>query len=250
MPEIKSVLPKYLQIAAHIRDQILRGDLAPDDEIDSERKIAADWNVARPTATRALETLRREGLVESRQGSGTRVRDVHAHRRASHRYHRYRARGAQYAPGESMELLATGIVDAPDHVADALHLEVPTRAMTRRRLISREESGPAEISTSWWPPALADQAPRLLEPVSLGGIGSVRYVESVTGRVASYAQDQVAARLATAEEAELLALDGLPAAVLAYRHTVYDSNDQVLEFAESVYPPDVWSIEQEYPIEA
>jgi GntR family transcriptional regulator len=78
----------------------------------------------------------------------------------------------------------------------------------------------------------------------------VRYVESVTGRVASYARDQVAARLATDEESDTLHLGDRPAAVLTYRHTVYDTADQPLEFAEAVYPPDVWSIEQEYPLEA
>ena len=250
VPEIKVVLPKYLQIAADIRDQVLRGDLPPGAEVRSERQLAEDWNVARPTASRALETLRREGLLESRQGSGTYVRDVRTHRRAAHRYHRYRSQGAQYAPGESMELLGTGIVDAPEHVAEALQLTTPARVMTRRRLISRDDTGPAEISTSWWPATLAEHAPRLLEPVSLGGIGSVRYVESVTGRTASYARDRVGARLAKAEEAQLLRLGSAPVAVLAYHHTVYDSSDQILEFAESVYPPDVWSVEQEYPIEA
>ncbi|OJF10837.1 GntR family transcriptional regulator [Couchioplanes caeruleus] len=250
MPEIKVVLPKYLQIAGHIRDQILRGDLQPGDEVDSERKIAEVWKVARPTATRALDTLRREGLIESQQGSGTRVRDVRTHRRASHRYHRYLAQGAQYAQDESMELLGVGIVDAPGHVAEALNLARPARVMTRHRLISREGVGPVEISTSWWPASLAEHAPRLLEPASLGGIGSVRYVESATGRKASYARDQVSARLATTQEAELLQLSDAPAAVLAYRHTVYDSADQILEFAEAVYPPGVWSLEQEYPIEA
>ncbi|MFF5292605.1 GntR family transcriptional regulator [Paractinoplanes globisporus] len=250
MPEIKVVLPKYLQIAADLRDRILRGDLAPGAEVDSERKIAADWKVARPTATKALEALRREGLIESRQGSGTRVRDVRAHRRAAHRYHRYRAQGAQYAPDESMEILRTGIVAAPDHVAEALGLEQPAEAMTRRRLISRVNLGPAEIATSWWPASLADNAPRLLEPVSLGGIGSVRYVESVTGRIASYAKDRVAARLATSDEADLLGLPASGAAVLVYRHSVFGTDDQIIEYAESVYPPDMWSVEQEYPIEA
>jgi GntR family transcriptional regulator len=250
VPEIKVVLPKYLQIAAHYRDLILRGDLQPGDEVDSERRIADAWKVARPTATRALDALRREGLVESQQGAGTRVRDVRTHRRAAHRYHRYRAQGAQYAPDESMELLRVGIVDAPDHVAQVLGLDMPAQAMTRRRLISREGYGPAEIATSWWAPSLADHAPRLLEPVSLGGIGSVRYVESTTGRTASYARDQVSARLATTEEIGLLQLGDSPSAVLAYRHTVYDSADEILEYAESVYPPDSWSIEQEYPLEA
>ena len=53
MPEIQEVLPKYLQIAAYIRDQIARGDLKPGDEVPSERELAEMWKVARPTAARA-----------------------------------------------------------------------------------------------------------------------------------------------------------------------------------------------------
>jgi DNA-binding GntR family transcriptional regulator len=140
------------------------------------------------------------------------------------------------------------ITDAPDYVADALRLSEGSRSIVRERIISREESGTTEIATSWWPASLADHCPRLLEPTSLGGMGSVRYVESATGRVATYARDQVAARLATEQEADRLNVQ-LPAAVLTYRHVVYDRQDQPLEFAEAVYPPDVWTIEQEYPID-
>ena len=99
MPNIEVAPPKYLQIAQHIREQIIRGDLAPGAEVPSERQIAAEWNVSRPTATRALEALRREGMVTSVVGSGTFVRDVQANRRPLHRYNRFRQRGAQYGPG-------------------------------------------------------------------------------------------------------------------------------------------------------
>ena len=250
MPEIVAVLPKYLQIANHIREQILRGDLQPGAEVPSERQLAEDWKVARPTAAKALQALRQQGMVEARAGTGTFVCDVQAHRRASYRYHRYREQGAQYGPGESVEIIAAGVVEAPEHVAQALRLEHPAKAMMRRRVISQEGRGPAEISTSWWPSDLASVAPRLLARESLGGIGSVRYVEAVTGRHATYARDQASARLATRDEAEALALPARPAAVLVYRHTVHDGDDQPLEFAEAIYPPGVWTIEQEYPVES
>ena len=48
MPEIQQVLPKYLQIAGHIRDQIVRGDLLPGAEVPSERELSASWKVAGP----------------------------------------------------------------------------------------------------------------------------------------------------------------------------------------------------------
>jgi DNA-binding GntR family transcriptional regulator len=120
--------------------------------------------------------------------------------------------------------------------------------MVRRRIISRSGVGPIEIATSWWPATLAKVAPRLLERRSLGGIGSVRYVESVTGRQAAYARDRVSARLAMADELRDLELRG-PAAVLVFHHVVYDTEDAPIEFAEAVYPPDQWTAEQEYLIE-
>lgn len=249
MPQIREAPAKYLQIASFLRDQIIRGDLPPGAEVPSERQIAEEWKVSRPTATRALQVLRYQGLVESRQGAGTYVRDVQMHRRAVQRYHRYRERGAQYAPDESLEITAAEITSAPDYVALGLGVKSSDPVMMRRRIIRRAGVGPVEISVSWWPAALAEVAPRLLERESLGGIGSVRYVESVTGRQAAYARDQVSARLAAAEELRDLDLSG-PAAVLIIRHVVYDTEDLPLEYAEAVYPPGQWTAEQEYTIES
>jgi DNA-binding GntR family transcriptional regulator len=249
MPQIQEAPAKYLQIASHIRDQIIRGDLLPGAEIPSERQIAQDWKVSRPTATRALQVLRYQGLVESRQGAGTYVRDIQMHRRAVQRYHRYRERGAQYGPDESLEIVAAEITSAPEYVALGLGIKPSDPVVMRRRIISRAGTGPVEIATSWWPASLADVAPRLLEHKSLGGIGSVRYVESVTGRSAAYARDQMSARLALANELRELHLQA-PAAVLVIRHVVYDAEDVPLEFAEAIYPSGQWTAEQEYPIES
>ena len=170
-PTSKLPHPSTLQIAQHIREQIIRGDLAPGAEVPSERQIAVEWNVSRPTATRALEALRREGMVMSVVGSGTFVRDVQANRRPLHRYNRFRQRGAQYGPGESVDIVAADIRDAPDYVAEALRIDAGEQAMMRRRIISSADGKPEEIATSWWPAALAEIAPRLLIKETLGGIG-------------------------------------------------------------------------------
>lgn len=100
MPQIEEAQPKYLQIAHYIRDQILRGDLRPGDEVPSERQLAANWKVSRPTAARSLEALSHQGLVEKRQGSGTYVRSLEVNRRARELYGRARQVGKIYTPGE------------------------------------------------------------------------------------------------------------------------------------------------------
>jgi DNA-binding transcriptional regulator YhcF (GntR family)/AcrR family transcriptional regulator len=63
--------PPYLRIAAAIRRRIAEGELRPGDRIPSTRRIATEWGVALATATKALTTLRLEGLVETRPRTGT-----------------------------------------------------------------------------------------------------------------------------------------------------------------------------------
>ncbi|ARF56238.1 TetR/AcrR family transcriptional regulator C-terminal domain-containing protein [Streptomyces gilvosporeus] len=63
--------PPYLRIAAEIRRRITEGELAPGDRVPSTRQISREWGVALATATKALTTLGREGLVEARPRAGT-----------------------------------------------------------------------------------------------------------------------------------------------------------------------------------
>jgi GntR family transcriptional regulator len=246
VPEIQEVLPKYLQIAGHIRDQIVRGDLKPGDDVPSERQIVVAWSVARPTAARALEALRVQGLVDSRRGSGTYVREARTAPRARERYERARDLGTMYSPAESVEFLATTVVPGPEHVVEALHLPADSDVVRRARLLRAHDGRPIELSTSWFAPQFAEQAPRLLEPERLCG-GTAKYLAEITGRQPAYARDHVASRLATAEERRLLALTR-PAAVLVYRLTVYDGVDAPIQFDDATYPPDCWAFRQEYPL--
>jgi len=246
VPEIQEVLPKYLQIAGHIRDQIVRGDLRPGGEVPSERELAASWKVARPTAARALEVLRMQGLVTSVQGSGTFVREAGAAPRARERYERARDLGTMYGITESVEFVACETAPAPAHVSEALQMESNASVIRRARLLRNADGRPIELSTSWFPGHLADIAPRLLEPERLIG-GTGRYLAEATGRGPEYGRDQVAARLATDEEARMLELTP-PAAVLVYRLVVFAADDVPIQADDATYPPDQWAFRQEYPL--
>ena len=246
MPEIQEPLPKYQQVAAAIRTQILRGELRPGDEVPSERVLAEEWGISRPTATRALASLRVEGLVEARQGSGTFVREApRLGRRARDRYERAREIGRVYTSGERAEILSAEIVAAPERVCAALALEVGDEAIRRQRLI-RDATRAIEVSTSWFEAALLDRAPRLVQQRRIRE-GTLAYVERVTGRRGRRGRDRISARSVTRDEARLLGLPNL-SAVLVIEHTAYDRAGRPMEFAEAVYPPDRWIYEDEYDI--
>jgi DNA-binding transcriptional regulator YhcF (GntR family) len=57
--------PPYLAIAAELRRRIAGGQLRSGGRVPSTRQIARDWGVATATATKALTTLRHEGLIRA-----------------------------------------------------------------------------------------------------------------------------------------------------------------------------------------
>lgn len=66
--------PPYQQVAAQLRAAILTGKLAPGEQLASGNEMALTYGVARQTIQQALRLLRDEGLIVSRQGTGTFVK--------------------------------------------------------------------------------------------------------------------------------------------------------------------------------
>jgi DNA-binding FadR family transcriptional regulator len=63
----------YQQIARAIATAINDGRYGPGDKLPSERELADDFGVSRPTVRDAMIALEFQGLVEARQGSGVYV---------------------------------------------------------------------------------------------------------------------------------------------------------------------------------
>jgi GntR family transcriptional regulator len=64
-------LPLYLQLARHLRRNIVDGSLAETAALPSERDLADRFGVSRVTVRKALHELSQEGLLRPRQGAGT-----------------------------------------------------------------------------------------------------------------------------------------------------------------------------------
>ena len=94
--------PMYSRLAHAMRSAIERGELPGGTRLPPERPLAEALEVSRTTVVLAYQRLRDEGLVESRQGSGTWVP----------------RRGVPTAPDEI--LITTGAQQAIDLVARLL----------------------------------------------------------------------------------------------------------------------------------
>ncbi|MGH3343679.1 MAG: HD domain-containing protein [Carbonactinosporaceae bacterium] len=64
-----------VQVAASIRAAILTGELEPGSQLPTGHQLAEFFGVSRMTVQTAIRTLRDEGFVHSRAGSGVYVRD-------------------------------------------------------------------------------------------------------------------------------------------------------------------------------
>jgi hypothetical protein len=65
--------PLYRNLAGALQRAVELGDLAPGQRLHAERELARTLVVSRATVVAACDQLRSQGILDSRQGSGTRV---------------------------------------------------------------------------------------------------------------------------------------------------------------------------------
>lgn len=126
--------PKYHRIADTLRAEIQAGELKPGEQLPAETTLTARFGVALPTLRQALGILRAEGLVESRHGIGTFVKDARRRQRRSR--NRYgRARDDQKLLTSHLEhrIISAGRETVPPHIAEAMDIEPGTEVVVRRR---------------------------------------------------------------------------------------------------------------------
>lgn len=68
-------LPLYKEVANKMKDDILSSNLSSGEMIPSEAKLATYHQVSRVTVRKAIKLLEEEGLLYSKQGSGTYIKN-------------------------------------------------------------------------------------------------------------------------------------------------------------------------------
>jgi GntR family transcriptional regulator len=200
----------YRQIADHLRTAIEVRELPPGAQLPSESSLVSQYGVSRVTARRALSVLVTDGLVTAEHGRGWFVRRQPPVRRlSSDRFARRPEGKAAFTVDMeandrafSVDVIYVGKGPATPEAASRLSVEPSAEvAIRRRRYVV--DGQPTEYATSYIPLDIADGTPILEANPGPGGIYA--RMEDKGFQFETY-QEDITARMPTAEEASILSL--------------------------------------------
>ncbi|MFI8179247.1 GntR family transcriptional regulator [Actinacidiphila glaucinigra] len=232
--------PKYVRLAQTIQGRIEDGTYPPGSLVPSENQLVQAFGMSRPTVVRALELLKRDGWLESRQGFGTIVRGrPEVVEQRDRRGREALERDESRIPGRLVEV---GEVQVPRRVASLLGLSQGAKALVRRLLVE-EDGEPVELASSYFPAGL-------VEGTELGS--SELLAESPRAHLEArkkvrfdHVTERVSARLAGDEDSGLLGLTaGDP--VLDVLVVARDASGRVLQIVDVLLPADRQELEDTY----
>jgi GntR family transcriptional regulator len=239
----RSDRPLSLQLADALRAEIQEGQRRPGSQLPTESEFQHAYGVSRTTIRSALATLAAEGLVVTRKGFGSYVRDRQPLRRISstHRHASHRASGKPefdteaIAQGQipSRRMMMIGRGPVPADIAAWLDCAAGDEAVIRKRLQLLDDV-PAVISTSYYPLWVAGGT-RLELPEALPE-GPDNLIERL-GHDFARGLGLLRTRMPTPDEARLLELEpGVPVARML--HIDYDPDGRTLQVADDLYAGD------------
>jgi len=131
--------PVYRRLAKALAAAIERGEIEPGTRLPAERVLSGALAVSRTTVVSAYERLRSDGCVESRRGSGTRVRGALS-----------RGPGLRLREDPSGSFrrhpVYRSLVDGPGDTIEFLGAHLPAPEMLPRELVRIEEKALRELA--------------------------------------------------------------------------------------------------------
>jgi GntR family transcriptional regulator len=223
----------------HVRQRVLEmvGSMSPGERLPPERKLSADFDVARETLRRGLDDLTRDGYLERRLGAGTFVATpkITMQIRVTSFTEDMRQRGLV----PSSRVVASTMAKAGAQLGNYLKISPAEEVITIKRL--RLADGlPMAIETLSTP---RDLVPGLdcaqLENRSFYEILASRYGRSVVGT-----NQTIEATVTNKEASALLDVPHLSPA-LSFERTSWSTDQRIVEHVHSVYRGDRYKFEIE-----
>jgi len=232
--------PKYVRLAQTIQQRIEDGTYPPGSRVPSENQLVQAFGMSRPTVVRALELLKRDGWLESRQGFGTTVRG-----RPSGSEERDRRGVGALERDESQSsgrLVQVGRVPVPTRIASALGVPKRTTVVVRRLLLELDGE-PVELASSYFPLDLVDGTELESADPLRGGLRE--HLENRKRVRFDHVTERVSARLPEPEDARFLdVVEGHP--VLSVLVMAYDASGRALQVTDVLLPADRQELEDTY----
>ncbi|MFI8421748.1 GntR family transcriptional regulator [Streptomyces sp. NPDC085479] len=246
-------VPRYVQIAEEIVEQIRAGVLKPGDLVPSESELVERYGVAGGTIRKAMVEVRASGLVETRHGKGSIVKDRPPVRlrssdrfRASHRRGgkaAYLAESAQSGATAKVSVLFIGPMEASEEIASRLGVEPGAQVLARRRLYFRNGT-PVETASSYLPWDVVKDIPELFSENP--GPGGIYARLEGDGHVFEEFVETLQARPASKAEASELALSPGAPVVHLLRNAVTKTG-RVVEVCDTLMAADQFVFEYRIP---
>lgn len=225
-------MSKHEAIYHDLRKKILNGTYASRSALESEEVLCKRYEVSRPTLRKALDALKQDGLVHSRQGAGIFVNPPEFF--AENNLTTLSERFAGQRVGVSSKVLLCETVPA-GAFADAFQIaeKDPLIHYRRLRLVGGK---PHALENTYMPSYLF---PDFTEKALLGSV--IHYIEEDCGYSISHVNKRVRAVAATKEVAGLLDVSrGRP--LLEVDHSVYLLRSVMVQFTEEITLDDGVSI--------
>ncbi|MFB9690826.1 GntR family transcriptional regulator [Amycolatopsis plumensis] len=217
--------PLYFQVSRQLHAAIEDGRLPAGARLDNEVDLAASLRLSRPTIRQAIQTLVNQGLLVRRRGVGTQVVRTKVARplRLSSLFDDLAGLGGK----PESAVLVNRVEDAGPDVAELLEAPGLTRVRRLKRLRSTDGE-PLALMNNYLPDGVIDPADDELRERGL-----YQLLRSAGVRLHA-AEQNIGARLATEEDAELLHEEP-GAALLTMQRTTYDDSGRVVEYGWHVY---------------
>jgi GntR family transcriptional regulator len=223
MRQVRTI--RYREIADDLRGRIGEGGFTAGRLLPSEAELSGAYNVSRVTIRKALEALRGDGLVDSRQGFGWFVATDTVQQPLAH-LGTIEAQLEAEGRRSARQILDFAFVDAPDHVRDVLGTD---RVLKVRRL-NLADGEPFARVTVWCPEHLGSG-------LSRDQVEQSSFYDSLTegGIRLTGATQTIGAAAAAEADAELLQVPtGSP--VLVCRRVTRDASGTAVLLGEYVFP--------------
>ncbi|NTE88374.1 GntR family transcriptional regulator [Agrobacterium rubi] len=225
--------PYYLQIASRLRDMV--DNLAAGQRLPSEPQLAKNFKVSRFTVAKAVDELAKDGLIVRKQGSGTFVAEVPLRRQPGYLLSFTEAVGAAGHRATHKVLAFRSVPWSP-----GLPYSVDTALILFDRL--RYVDGmPVARHRSTLSAELANRIGLTEQSVSISDFSLYRHFED-HGLTVAAANERLIARLADAEEQELLGIAEDSVVVSVSRQTL-SSDGMLLDDVEATYDARRYSYE-------